>query len=133
MIIESTKVIVNQPVESIFTFLKDSNNILHLLPQDKISDWKSDETSCSFKVQGGIIIPLEQVSLEEPSKIFLKSGPKAPFKFDLTIFLIEKGNETEGYLKFDGEVNAFLKIMIENPLRNLFNSMSEKLKEYYAS
>ena len=56
-------------------------------------DWKSDETSCSFKVQGGIMIPLIQVGLEEPSKIFLKSGPRAPFNFDLTIFLIENHSQ----------------------------------------
>lgn len=132
MVIESNKVIVNQNIQTVFDFLKDTNNIVELLPQDKISDWKSDELNCSFKVQGGIIISFEQVNLEEPTKIFLKSGQKAPFPFTLTIFLEEKGNETEGFLKFDGEVNMFLKMMVQGPLEHLFNFMSDKLKAKYA-
>lgn len=132
MILESNKVTVNQKIDVVFEFLKDTNNILHLLPQDKISDWKSDEVSCSFKVQGGVIISFEQVNLEKPTKIFLKSGEKSPFPFTLTIHLEGKANQTEGFLKFDGELNMFLKMMVQAPLENLFNFMSEKLKEYYA-
>jgi carbon monoxide dehydrogenase subunit G len=132
MIIESKKVLVNKDVNSVFEFLKDTNNIKHLMPHDKISDWKSDELSCSFKVQGGIIISFNQQGFEEPNKIFLASGVKSPFPFKLTIFFEAKENKTEGYLKFDGEVNYFLKMMIEGPLTHLFNSMSEKLQAHYA-
>ena len=67
--------------------MSDTNNILHLLPQDKISDWKSDKLSCSFKVQGGIIISFLQESVDEPTRIYLKSGEKVPFKFTLTVFI----------------------------------------------
>lgn len=132
MVIESNKVIVNQNIQTVFDFLKDTNNIVELLPQDKISDWKSDELNCAFKVQGGIIISFEQVSLEEPTKIFLKSGQKAPFPFTLTLSLEEKGSETEGFLRFEGEVNMFLKMMVQGPLEHLFNFMSDKLKTKYA-
>lgn len=131
MVLESNKVVVNKDIQSVFDFLKDTNNIFHLLPQDKISDWKSDELSCSFKVQGGIIISFEQTSLEEPTKILLNSGEKSPFPFTLTVLLEETGNQTQGFLRFDGEVNMFLKMMIQGPLEHLFNFMSEKLKEYY--
>lgn len=131
MVIESNKVVVNQKINNVFDFLKDTNNIYHLLPQDKVSDWKSDALSCSFKVQGGITISFEQTSVEEPNKIYLKSGEKAPFPFTLTLFLEEKGNQTEGFLKFDGEVNVFLKMMVQTPLENLFNYMSERLKKHF--
>jgi hypothetical protein len=40
---------------------------------------------------------------------------------------------TEGYIQFDGEVNTFLKLMVERPLTSLFNFMSEKLKEQFSS
>lgn len=132
MIIESNKVIVNKDIQSVFAFLKDTNNIQHLMPHDKISDWKSDELSCSFKVQGGIIISFNQIGIEEPTKIFLQSGTKSPFPFKLTIHFEAKENKTEGFLLFDGEVNYFLKMMIESPLTHLFNSMSVKLQAYYA-
>lgn len=131
MVIESDKVTVQAPIGEVFTYLVDTNNIYDLMPQDKISDWKSDEKSCSFKVQGGIIISFEQVATEQPEVIRLKSGEKAPFPFTLTIFLNVDGDGTRGFLKFEGEVNMFLKMMVEGPLTNLFNFMSQKLKEKY--
>lgn len=133
MVIESKHVTVHQTIREVFDFLKDTNNILELMPQDKISDWKSDELSCSFKVQGGIVISFVQSETEAPTRIFLKSGERAPFPFTLTINLeVKDGHHTKGYLRFDGEVNMFLKMMIQNPLENLFNFMSEKLRERYA-
>ncbi|MGV3631506.1 MAG: hypothetical protein ACO1O6_09870 [Bacteroidota bacterium] len=133
MVIESKKIIVHQTIHEVFDFLKDTNNIFELMPQDKISDWKSDETSCSFKVQGGIIISFVQAETTNPTRILLRSGEKAPFPFTLTVNLEEKdGHHTKGFMRFEGEVNMFLKMMIQNPLENLFNFMSEKLRERYA-
>lgn len=133
MKIESNKKIAQKDIQSVFEFLKDTQNLYHLLPQDKISDWKADELSCSFKVQGGIVISFQQTSCEEPTKIFLKSGEKSPFPFTLTVLLKEiSASETEGYLLFDGEVNMFLKMLVEGPLTNLFDFMTNKLQEKYA-
>ena len=44
----------------------------------------------------------------------------------------EETNITEGYIEFDGEVNAFLKMMVEKPLLNLFNYMSHKLTKQFS-
>jgi hypothetical protein len=99
---------------------------------DKVSNFKADNDSCSFKVQGGITISLIQDGRED-GKIFLKSGDKSPFPFKLTIHLNKLEEEvTEGYIEFDGEVNAFLKMMVEKPLLNLFNYMSHKLSKQFS-
>ncbi len=132
MKIESTKVEVNQKQETIYIFLKDSTNLIHLLPQDKISDWKSTSNQCSFKVQGGVTISLIQDGEEGMNKVFMKSGEKSPFPFKLTIFINNTGETSNGYIEFDGEVNMFLKMMVEKPLTALFNHMAEKLQEYYS-
>ncbi len=132
MKIESTKVEVNQKQETIYNFLKDSTNLIHLLPQDKISDWKSTSNQCSFKVQGGVTISLIQDGEEGMNKVFMKSGEKSPFPFKLTIFINNTGETSNGYIEFDGEVNMFLKMMVEKPLTALFNHMAEKLQEYYS-
>ena len=132
MILTGEKVNVATNVKNIESFLTDSNNIEFLLPKDKVSKLKSDENSCSFKVQGGITISLIQDGQEE-GKIYLKSGEKSPFPFRLTIHLnsIEE-EQTEGYIEFDGEVNAFLKMMVEKPLMSLFNYMSHKLSTQFS-
>ncbi|MCH2223455.1 MAG: hypothetical protein MK066_01705 [Crocinitomicaceae bacterium] len=79
MTIDSNKVLVTANQEEVFRFIKDSNNLIHLLPQDKISDFKATENECSFKVQGGIIISLIQDGEDGHDKIFMKSGEKSPF------------------------------------------------------
>ena len=133
MKIESTKVEVNAQPEVIYTFLSDSTNLLHLLPQDKISDWKYTSNECSFKVQGGVTISLVQDGHEGTSKVFMKSGEKSPFPFRITIFINSSSDneKSNGYIEFNGEVNMFLKMMVEKPLTGLFNHMAEKLKEHY--
>lgn len=133
MVIESEKVIVNCGREQVFTYVSDMNNIINLLPQDKVSEWKSSENDCSFKVQNTAVISLVKEGDEAPAKLFLKSGEKSPFPFTLTIHVedLEDGN-CEGYILFDGKVNTFLKMMVEKPLTNLFNYMSNKLKEIHS-
>ncbi len=133
MTIDSNKVTVNASPETICLFLEDATNLIHLLPQDKISDFTATKEECSFKVQGGVMISLVQDGKEGSSKLFLKSGEKSPFPFRLTIYLNEIGTNSEGYIHFDGEVNMFLKMMVEKPLTNLFNYMSDKLKEHFTA
>lgn len=132
MKIDSTQVSVNTDIQTVYGFLMNMENLIHILPKDNISDFTADTTSCSFKVQGGFSIPLTRTESTEFTEIKLKSGEKAPFPFHLTIHLTDKGTTTDGYIAFDGEVNMFLKMMVEKPLTNLFNYMSTKLQAYYA-
>lgn len=132
MILTGEKVKVNTGRTEIENFLIDSRNLEFLLPEDKISNFVADENACSFKVQGGFTISLIQDGREE-GKIYLRSGEKSPFPFKLTVHLNEEDtNITEAYIVFDGEVNAFLKMMVEKPLLNLFNYMSHKLTKQFS-
>ncbi len=127
--IESKHVEIDAKAETVFNYLSDFNNIKHLLPQDKISDWTSTEESCSFKIQNAAVIPLVKSDSEPYSKINIVSGENAPFPFTLNVHMVEKSAEsTEAHLFFDGELNMFLKMMVVTPLTNLFNYMAEKLK-----
>lgn len=131
-IIESNKVVINASQEVVFNFLTDFNNIKDLLPQDKISDWKSDLDSCSFKIQNAAIIPLDKDTVEPNGKINIKSGSNAPFPFKLEVFIHEMdGGQSQAYLNFDGEINAFLKMMVVKPLTNLFNYMAQRIQEIH--
>lgn len=130
--IESDKVVIAKSAEIVFNYIADFNNIIHLLPQDKISDWRSSFNDCSFKIQNAAIIPLVKNAVHPNSKIDIVSGEKAPFPFTLEVHIIEIENGCECHLKFEGEINAFLKMMVVKPLTNLFNYMANKLKEVHA-
>lgn len=127
--IESKHVEINKSVQFVFDFMKDFNNIKQLLPQDKVSDWNSDFDQCSFKIQNAAVIPLLKDSVVEPNTIHIVNGEKTPFPFTLKITFNElEANKTEAFLNFDGEINAFLKMMVVKPLTNLFNFMASELK-----
>ncbi len=130
MVLKSESVIITASIEDVKVFLKNSKNLELLLPQDKISDFKADEKECSFKVQGAIIISLIQNG-SEGTKIFLKSGEKSPFPFSLTVFLEQENENTKGFIEFSGELNPFLKMMVDKPLQALFNFMAHKLEEHF--
>ena len=127
----SNEVEIHANPEQVLTFISTPSNIEKILPLDKITDFKSDELMCSFKVQGGIIITLVQNGRKGNEKLFLKSGEKSPFPFTLTIHVESTSTGTKGFIEFNGEVNSFLKMMVEKPLSALFNYMSDKLKEQF--
>lgn len=124
--IESKHVTVPADQAAVSTFLQDMNNFQKLLPEDKISDWKSDDKNCSFKVQGGYTIALEYVG-QENGVIHMKSGASSPFPFTLDVNLDEQDGKTEAFQIIDADVNPFLKMMIEKPLKNLFDYIADKL------
>ncbi len=132
MKILSDKALINAPEEEVFEFLCDANNFQQILPEDKISDFRADEHGCSFKAPGGFLIELLYISKTAYTRIDMKSGEKAPFDFTLVVHLRKKGPvQTEGYIEFKGDVNMFMRMMVEKPLLSLFNSMSDKLQEVF--
>lgn len=131
--IESNKVTINASQEVVYTFLTDFNNIKELLPQDKISDWNATVDQCSFKIQNAAIIPLVKESVVPHNKINIKSGEKTPFPFTLEVFINPlDGGGCEAHMEFNGEINAFLKMMVVKPLTNLFNYMAKRMQEVHA-
>ncbi|MDX1652940.1 MAG: hypothetical protein R3277_10640 [Brumimicrobium sp.] len=132
MKIESNKVTVNASVDEVFNFLSNAENIEILLPKAEVKEFKGSNDECSFKVQGGITISLLQSELIPNKKISMKSGEKSPFPFTLDIIMNDQDGDTEGYISFEGDVNPFLKMMVKNPLTNLFNHMSNSLSEHFS-
>ena len=133
MKIISDKAIVNASIDEVFDFLSDAENIYKILPHEKVSDFKADQNGCSFKAPGGFNVPLLYDEKIRGSHIKMRSGEDTPVDFTLMIYLKQlDGNQTEGYLEFDGDVNMFLRMMVEKPLTSLFNSMSHRLQKEFS-
>jgi carbon monoxide dehydrogenase subunit G len=130
MIIQSSSVYIAASLSSVKEFLCDARNISFLLPQDKISEFQSSKEHCSFKAQGGILINL---LFDEQNEQFVryKSGEGSPFSFTLTIALNGESGNCHGHVTFDGQVNGFMKVLIEKTLKSLFEQMSVQLKAHF--
>ena len=129
--IESKHVDIARPAQDVYTFLQDMNNFQQLLPQDRISDWKSDGTSCSFKVAGAATIGLQLDGGTAPDHVRLKSTERSPFPFTLDVHLNEANGSTDAYQVFEADLNPFIKMMVESPLKNLFDHIADKMVEIH--
>lgn len=127
--IESKKVVVPATAQQITEFLTNTDNIIKLLPESKISDWKSDGKTCSFKVQGAYNIGLSLVEAAN-NKIQFNSTERSPFPFKLDVFLNEKEGATEAHQICEAQINPFLEMMVKGPLKNLFDYMADQLTKH---
>jgi carbon monoxide dehydrogenase subunit G len=122
---------INAPQATVFSFLSDINNLQNLMP-DRVEGWSSDTESCSFTIKGMATIEMKVRERQPDSKIIMESFGKSPFPFTLEANIRNLGDQTEVALSFNGEMNAFMKMMAEGPLSNFFNMLVEKLPTQFA-
>ena len=125
--IESKNVTVNCSAEECFNFLSDMNNYEQILPEKDISEWESTNKSCFFKIKKTYALELIFSHSEPFSAIHIKSGDKSPIKFELDMVLNQIDNACEAQLVCNADINPFLKMIIEQPLKYLFNYMADQL------
>jgi len=115
----------------VYAYLSDINNLKNLMP-DRVEGWNSDTESCSFAIKGMAQIEMKVRERFPENKIVLESFGKSPFPFTLEAELRESGNVTDVALLFNGEMNAFMKMMAEGPLSNFFNMLLDKLPSQFS-
>lgn len=114
----------------VYSFITNFNNFKNLLPADKVKDWQSDSSSCSFSVD-----PLGKTGFKladkiEFSKIQLNSIDQSPFAFGLTIFLKTiSDEESEFQFVFDADINPMIAMMAKTPLTNLLETLVSRMEQ----
>lgn len=128
---ETDHVVVNASETELFTFLSNLNNYEQLMP-DSISNWQSTEDTCSFKISGMATIGLAISSKTPNARLDLKSHGDVMFPYEMTISLNKVSDtETEAKLSFVGDVNPFMKMMVEKPIQNFFNYLVHKVQKHF--
>ena len=128
--IQSEKKTVNYASKQIFEFIINFKNFEELLPQDRVENFKYTEDSCSFRIKGMTDLGLKIVEKNQFDLIKMKSDGKVPFPFTMTIHLSElSADQSEVHIDFEGEINPFMKMMVEKPLTNFFNILVSRLAE----
>ncbi|HOY48748.1 MAG TPA: hypothetical protein PL185_13725 [Flavobacteriales bacterium] len=112
--------------DQVFAFLSDMNNLKKLMPEQVIN-WTSDTDTCQFTIKGMADLGMKVVERNEHTSIKMSSHGKVPFPFTLTVGIRPLDAISEAQLVFDGEVNPFLKMMVEKPLGNFFNMLLDGL------
>jgi carbon monoxide dehydrogenase subunit G len=124
--IESKHVEVAASPSRVKEYASNLDNFKKLLPQDKISDFVSNGESCSFKIKGMATIGLKVMAVQD--KMIQLESTDSPFSFTIDVHLDEKSAEvTEAYQIVKLDLNPMMKMMVERPLRNLFDHIADRL------
>lgn len=97
------------------------------IPEEKIKDFSFDEDSVSFRVD-----PVGKVTFlvveREPNKLVKFKSDKLPFDVFLWIQLVSKAeNDTRMRLTVKADLNPFIKGMVEKPMKDVVEKISDLL------
>lgn len=128
MNIEGNKVIVKKSAKNVYDFLTDLGNYKQLMPENT-EKFEIDGDSFIFGLKGMPEIRLVMKDKVEFSKVILgAASSKLPFKLGSDINEISE-NETEVQLKFEGDFNPMMVMMVKKPLTKFIDTLTENLEK----
>ncbi|MBN1599485.1 MAG: SRPBCC family protein [Bacteroidales bacterium] len=122
---------IEKPDKKIYEFLTNFNNFKNLVPEDKVSNWYSDENECRFTVN-----PIGETGVKivekEPYKLIkLTSLEQSQYNFIFWVQLksIEE-NGTRLKITMQADLNPMLQMMAKKPLQEFLNKLVDQLERY---
>ena len=123
-LLQSETQITQSSTDKLYEFMGDFNNFKHLLPDDKIENFECTNEQCSFGIKGFMPLTIKIKEKVPKSRITFETSGLAKFIFTLHINLLQ--NQTTN-VHLEGDMNPFIKVMAEKPLKELINTMALKL------
>jgi carbon monoxide dehydrogenase subunit G len=127
MQLESPTVSIPKSQQDVFNFLSNVKNFEKLMP-DNISKFELlEEDKFVFALKGMPEIILKKKEIDAPHKIVLgAAGGK--LDFSLTGLIEKKGDsESAVQLKFEGDFNPMMSMMIKGPITKFIETLSSKI------
>jgi len=125
MNLETPKVVINKSQSELFDYLTKAENFKTIMP-DGIEQFEVlNEKSFLFQLKG---MPVIQLAFKEktPAEKIVLEADGGKFPFSLTADFVElEPEKTEFQLKFDGEFNPMMAMMIKSPINKFIQSLSE--------
>lgn len=120
---------VEKSAQEVYNFLSDFNNFGQLMPPE-ISNWQSDQLSCTFTIANMADLSMAFGECVQPSLITMISSGKNPFDYVLKTHIQPKEEkQTEVQLVFEADLNPMLIMVASKPLENFVNILADKLGE----
>lgn len=127
MNLEGRKITIGKSVDELSEMLKSPEKYKDLMPEG-LQKFEASENGFKFGLKG---MPEIALSIQEVTKeqVVLSSASSS-----LDFSLVGKMNpisdaQTEVQLFFEGKFNPFIKMMVEKPLQNFINSLTDKLEQ----
>ncbi|MCW4451079.1 MULTISPECIES: SRPBCC family protein [Kaistella] len=127
MNLEGRKIVVNKSVNTLVEMLNKPEDYKNLMP-DSLQNFEVRDNGFKFGLKGmpEIALKIEEVS---DKAVVLKSASSS-LDFELKgLMNALNENQTEVQLLFEGKFNPFIKMMVEKPLQNFINTLSDNLEK----
>ena len=127
MNLEARKIVVNKSSAELKEMLKNPEDYKDIMT-DGIQTFAASENGFKFSLKGmpEIALKIEEVTDEH---VILKSASSSlDFELKGTMNPVSE-TQTEVQLLFEGKFNPFIKMMVEKPLQNFINSLTDRLEQ----
>lgn len=128
MNLEGRKIIVNKSAKELSELLKVSENYKDFMP-DGLQKFESREDGFKFGLQGMPEIALKIGEVSEEKAVLNSASSSLDFSLTATLNALNE-TQTEVQMLFEGKFNPFIKMMVEKPLKNFINDLTDKIELY---
>ncbi|MDO5615504.1 MAG: SRPBCC family protein [Cruoricaptor ignavus] len=126
MNLEGRKIIVNKSVNQLVDMLKSPQDYEHLMPEG-LQKFEAREDGFKFALKGMPEIALKIDEVSDKQVILKSASSSLDFALKGEMNPVNE-NQTEVQLLFEGKFNPFIKMMVEKPLQNFINSLTDKIE-----
>ncbi len=130
MNLEGRKIILNKPVAELVELLKDPQQYEQLMP-DGLQKFEAIADGFKFSLKGMPEISLKVGEVNENKAILRSASSSLDFELTTAMNAVSE-NQTEIQMFFEGKFNPFIKMMVEKPLQNFMNALTDKIEKRYA-
>lgn len=123
--IEGPQIVVAKSPEEIFQFLANPANFESLMPED-VAKFESGPDWFIFGLKGMPEVKL-RIKEQMPHQSITLEAASSKLEFELKGLIQPDGAGAKVQLLFEGQFNPMLKMMVERPLRNFIEKLSEKI------
>lgn len=127
MNLEGRKIIVNKSTEELRKLLENPEDYKALMP-DSLQSFEVRDNGFKFSLKGmpEIALKIEEVSDNQVVLASASSSLDFTLKGDMNAV---SDSQTEVQLLFEGKFNPFIKMMVEKPLQNFINSLTDNIEK----
>lgn len=123
--------IVQTSASRVFEFLSDFNNLEKLMPE-RVTNWSSTMSNCSFTIQGMATLNMKQGDNKPDSLVQMIAHGQNPFQYDLNTHIEALDeNQCKVQIVFNADMNPMLAMMAKGPLKNFINLLVAELAKQF--
>lgn len=127
MNLEGRKVTVNKSVSELVEMLKNPSDYKHLMP-DSLQNFEVRDNGFKFGLKGMPEIALEIAEVSDKEVVLKSASSSLDFALHGTMEALGE-KQTAVQLLFEGKFNPFIKMMVEKPLQNFINTLTDNIEK----